>query len=126
MIVKLQSFAALMPDPGPCTGLDSGHCGQPPLVSTRCKCFFCSFVIISVIIVFVSALCAVCRLIVNLPHFFLSPLQQCRPHEQLIVVSQDLLAPQLRCVYGALLFYLYKCPRATKIQESLISASKSA
>ena len=27
---------------------------------------------------------------------------------------------------GALLFYLYKCPRATKIQESLISASKSA
>ena len=27
---------------------------------------------------------------------------------------------------GALLFYLYKCPKATKIQESLISALKSA
>ena len=40
--------------------------------------------------------------------------------------TQPVLSVAKSKVIGALLFHLYKCPRATKIHESVISASKSA
>ena len=50
--------------------------------------------------------------------------------EQENVVEEEVPTPpihdEIKTEQGALLFYLYKCPRATKIQESIISASKSA
>ena len=73
VIVKLQTsrriiYSSICQTRGPALGLTVATAARPPLVSTRCKCFFCSFVIISVIIVLVSA---VYRVLVNLVHFFL-------------------------------------------------------